>query len=357
MPHKRPGSPYWWISYTSASGERVRESSGSAERKEAAALEASRKLEAHQVTKWGATPSRTIDEVLLQYLKDTAKTKKTHDRDKASAAHLVDAWSGRLIHALGAAEFRDYKTTRRQVSVSQPKPAAEATIAKELMLLSAAIKHCNAEHGWDLPNPVAGRVPQPRKREPRWLTPDEARALIIEARKIPRAPHLADFVELGLATGMRRDEILRLEWRRVDFDRGLIRFGEDDQKKGVPGSIPMNDTARAVLIRRRAIVRASKVPESPWVFVNRFGERLGSVKNSFPIAAEAAGLQRVSPHTLRHTFASWLVQADVPLRKVSELCRHEDIRTTMRYAHLAPHSAASDVLAIDAMMSRHAKSL
>lgn len=348
MPHRRPGSPYWWISYTTPSGARARESAGTTDRKEAAALEASRKLEAHRVTKWGDTPSRTIDEILLQYLKDTP-AKKTHDRDRASAQHLVDAWSGRLIHSLEAGDVRAYKEIRRaaQDRRGRPKPAAEATIAKELLLLSAAVKHCNAEHGWNLPNPVAGRVPQPRKREPRWLSPDEAQALRNAARLVRRAPHLEDFIALGLATGMRRDEILRLEWRRVDFDRGLILFGEDDQKKGVPGSIPMNDTARAVLIRRRAVVRRSKTPASPWVFVNRFGDRLGAVKTSFKEAARLAGLKRVSPHTLRHTFASWLVQADVPLRKVCELCRHEDIRTTMRYAHLAPHSAAEDVKAID----------
>lgn len=349
MPYRRAGSPFWWISYTDHSGARTRESSGSTDRKEAAALEASRRLETHRVTKWGDTPSRTLDEVLLQYLKDTPK-KKTHDRDKASAHHLVEAWKGRLIHSLDAPDVRAYKDGRRAATDrrGKVKPAAEATIAKELLLLSAAIRHCNAEHGWNLPNPISGRVPQPRKREPRWLTREEAHALLKAARLVRRAPHLEDFISLGLATGMRRDEMLRLEWRRVDFDRGLILFGEDDQKKGVPGSIPMNDTARAVLIRRRAVIRR-KDPDSEWVFLNRFGNRLGAIKTSFREAVSMAGLKRVSPHTLRHTFASWLVQADVPLRKVCELCRHEDIRTTMRYSHLAPHSAADDVKAIDRM--------
>lgn len=341
MPYRRDDSPLWWISYPSASGARVRESSGTADRKEAAALEASRRLESHRVKKWGDTPSRTVDEVLLQHFKDTAKAKK-HERDKASAAHLVAAWSGRLIHSLDAPDVRAYKDARK----AEDKPPAEATIAKELMLLSAAIRHCNAEHGWNLPNPIKGRVPQPRKREPRWLTPDEYDSLMKHAKLVRRAPHLADFIELGISTGMRRDEMLKLEWSRVDFDRRLIRFGEDDQKKGVPGSIPMNDTAYKVLVRRRAVVKR-KTPDSEWVFVNRFGNRLGAVKTSFREAVKSAGLKRVTPHTLRHTFASWLVQADEPMRKVCELCRHEDIRTTMRYAHLAPHSAVESSKAID----------
>lgn len=277
----------------------------------------------------------------MQHLKNTAHEKK-HARDKACAAHLVAAWSGRLVHSLDAPDVRAYKEARR----AEDKPPADATIAKELMLLSAAIKDCNAEHGWDLPNPITGRVPQPRKREPRWLTPDEADALMKNARLVRRAPHLEDFIALGLATGMRRDEMLKLDWRRVDFERRIIRFGEDDQKKGVPGSIPMNDTAYAVLVRRRAVVKR-KTPDSPWVFVNRFGKRLAAVKTSFGEAARMAGLKRVTPHALRHTFASWLVQSDVPLRKVCELCRHEDIRTTMRYAHLAPHAASEDAKAID----------
>ena len=172
--------------------------------------------------------------------------------------------------------------------------------------------------------------------------------------RVKRAPHLVDFIELGLATGMRRDEMLRLDWNRVNLERRMIYFGEDDQKKGVPGSIPLNDSAIAVLTRRRAYCR-KKTPQSPWVFVNQFGDRLASVKTGFREAAK--GMRAVTPHTLRHTFASWLVQAGVPLRVVCELCRHEDIRTTMRYAHLAPHSAAAFIGAIDGVLSECAQNV
>jgi integrase len=72
------------------------------------------------------------------------------------------------------------------------------------------------------------------------------------------------------------------------------------------------------------------------------------VKKGFTLAVERAGLEDVHPHDLRRTFGSWLVQAGVDIRRVSELMRHSDIRITAKiYAHLAPGDLVAAVEALD----------
>lgn len=363
MPYRRPDSPIWWISFTNASGERTRESSGTQDREEAKALEGRKRAEVHRVARWGEPRPRTVDEVLLQYLRDTPD-KKSGERDLYSAQRLQGAWTGRSVHTLTADDITSYKAMRKAATDrrGRSKPATDGTIARELGLLSAAIDHCNAEHDWNLPNPTAGRIPQPRRRAPRWLSPSEANALLDAAMRVPRAPHLVDFIELGLLTGMRSDEMLALTWSRVDFAHQLVYFDRDDQKSEIPGSIPLSPGAIAVLTRRRAWIRSHPAternphrdPETAWVFPSMKvpGARVTEIKNSWAAACELAGVRRATPHTLRHTFASWLVQRGKPLRTVCELCRHADIRTTMRYAHLAPHSGADAVAVLDEVLSR-----
>ena len=345
MPYRRKNSTNWWISYADADGTRVRESAGTANRREATTLEATRRAEIHRVSKWNEPAAHSFDEVMLAYLKET-ESKKSHSRDLTSAKRLYEHFRGVSIQSIGAPEVTAYKSARTQDGV------AVATIGKELWLLSAAIRHMNAAYDWNLPNPVSGRVPQPKKKEMRWFTRDEAAALMRASSEGRAGDHMGDFVRLGLSTGMRTGEMLKLQWRRVDIARAMVRFDSGDQKKGVPGSIPLNQSAVAVLVSRLTY-RNRHHPGSPWVFPSPKveGQPILSVKVGFRYAVRRAGIPYASPHALRHTFASWLVQAGVPLREVCELCRHEDIRTTMRYAHLAPHTTAARLTVIDDVLS------
>lgn len=280
---------------------------------------------------------------MLAYLRDTT-AKKSHQRDLYSATNLTEHFGGKLLSDIGPEQIAEYKRARRAPAATNPaaKPAKDATIAKELLLLSAAVRHARSEWGWTIENPVSGRVPRMSKGQPKWLRPDEVEKLKAAVR---RSQHLADFIELGLVTGMRCEEMLSLEWSRVDFGGRLILFDADDQKSGVPGSIPLNNRAIAVL-RKREAYRRQYCNTSPWVFCTKSGERLQWIKRTFARAAARAGV-KASPHSLRHTFASRLVQAGVPLRDVADLCRHADIRTTMRYAHLAPENTRRAIEVLD----------
>ena len=109
--------------------------------------------------------------------------------------------------------------------------------------------------------------------------------------------------------------------------------------------MPLNAPARDAL-QRRAGYRAAICPTSPWVFT-KTGDPIASIKKSFATACRKAGVSDFTVHDLRHTCASWLVQAGVPLRTVGEILRHASISTTMRYAHLAPENARAGVEALE----------
>jgi len=345
----RPDSPYWWASFTDNRGRAARRSTGvrqdeDPDQVKAKAVRAQWILEA-ETERRDAPPTsgqgHRFDELMLLYLGQVSSAKRAGERDRFSAKQLYPRFSGRVLETLGVADARAYVAER---TAEGAKPG---TVNKEIGLMSAALNWARKELEWDVPNPFQGR----RQREPsgrdRWLTRDEGTRLLLAACEGGRAPHLADFIRLGLNTGLRPGEMLGLEWSRVDVVANLIYLGAEHQKNGKVGSVPLNQAARAA-IASRARFRAQHCSQSPWVFCTRRGARIASVKKGFTLAVERAGLEDVHPHDLRRTFGSWLVQAGVDIRRVSELMRHSDIRVTARvYAHLAPGDLVAAVEVLD----------
>lgn len=342
MPYKRKDSPIWWVSLIDSRGQRVRRPTGTTDRKEAEALEAKWKLEAYRQQNWDEAPARLFDELMLAYLRATRHVKRSADDDLSRCRRLREKFAGRDMRGLGPRDVREYIAGRTAQGV---RPA---TINRELALLSAAINYANREWEWQLPNPVTGRKLKEPDGRVRWLTRAEAVALLAAADASTRAPHLADFLRLALNTGMRRGELLRLEWRRVDLQRGLVFLEAEHTKTKRRRSVPLNAEARAALIRR-ARYRAEHCPDSPWVFCRRDGGRITEVKRSFAGACAKAGIADFRVHDLRHTCAAWLVSAGVPLSEVRDLLGHASVVMTERYAHLAPENVRAAVQRLEGL--------
>ncbi|WP_456374119.1 tyrosine-type recombinase/integrase [Thiolapillus sp.] len=334
--YRRTDSPWWWASYTGASGRRTRRSTGAADRKEAEAILAKWKLEAHRQRQWGEQPARTFDEVMLNYLQGPGVEKRSADRDRLSARHLYKTFTGRVMDALAPQDIRAYIIGRQADGV------APATINRELALLSTAINHARSELGWELPNPVRGRKLKVPEGRVRWITQEEAASLVEAARQIRQAPHIVDFIRLALHTGMRRGEILGLEWRRVDLQAGLIYLEAEHTKAKRRRSVPLNAVAMDAVMNR-AQFRATHCPDSQWVFCNKRGWRITDVKRSFATACRKAGIDDFRIHDMRHTCAAWLVSAGAPLSEVRDLLGHASVTMTERYAHLAPENVRAAV--------------
>ena len=193
--------------------------------------------------------------------------------------------------------------------------------------------------------------PKIDNRRVRFLIPAEAASLLAALKKRSFDAH--DLALLSLFTGLRRGECLALTWPDVDFENGLI-FVKDPKNKENRHAF-MTAEVRAMLTRRR-----EARPEAGRVFYSQWGGLLShAFSGPFRETVKALGLnegindprQIVVFHTLRHTFASWLVMKGKPLYTVSKLLGHRDIKITERYAHLAPEIKKAAVGKLEGFLS------
>ena len=146
-----------------------------------------------------------------------------------------------------------------------------------------------------------------------------------------------DLVLLGINTGMRQMELLTLTGEQIDLNKELITL---DNRSHVTKSkkirvIPINRRARIALENRNAEGKLFSFSQA--IVIHLFG-----------VYRKKSGIRsELTFHSLRHTFASWLVQCGVPILNVSKLLRHSDIRTTQIYAHVSNNELASSVMMLD----------
>lgn len=235
------------------------------------------------------------------------------------------------------ADVRSYVSVRCAAGVS------DSTVQRELRFFSAAINFVRLKHDrLDLPNPVGRLSIGAGEARVRWISRDQAADLVGAASLFARRPHLANFISLSLHTGCRKNELLTLEWSRVDFERAVLQLEAAHTKKGKRRVIPLNDAALDVLRAQHDWVRRH-ASRSQWVFATSSAGRLTTIQKGFRSACLRSGIDDFRVHDLRHTFASWLVMAGVSLYIVKDLLGHSSITVTERYAHLAPHMGRSAV--------------
>jgi integrase/recombinase XerD len=183
------------------------------------------------------------------------------------------------------------------------------------------------------------RVRRPPARLPGALGAADVGRLVDETPPGNRRP-LRDraLLELLYATGLRVSEVARLTWTELRLDEGFVTIVGKGGKERV---VPLGRRAREALAAYAEGERpklAGRRP-SPWVFVRPGGKPLSrqTIWKLVRNRARAAGVVRgVSPHTLRHTFATHLLGGGADLRVVQALLGHADIATTQIYTHVAP---------------------
>ena len=340
MPYKRQNSPFWWISYKQADGKYVRRSAGTEDYSAARAIEQKERSRAWREKELGVNPPRTFEEVMIEYLRHVSQHQRSFETTQYRVKALRAHFAGTVMNDLAGQDIREYSNKRLEGGASM------ATVNRELAALSAAINWCNIEREWQLPNPVKGRTLKESEGRVRWITRAETEALCRAARKQRNGEMLEDFVRLAVNTGCRREEMLGLEWRRVDLAGRLLILEGKHTKAGKRRSIPLNEGAYDAL-RNRLAYRSSHCPNSPWVFARRNGERAESIRAGFESACADAGISDFRIHDLRHTCAAWLVSAGVSLMEVRDLLGHSTIQMTERYAHLAPARVRNAVAVLD----------
>lgn len=193
-------------------------------------------------------------------------------------------------------------------------------------------------------SPCAGVIPfKIHTLRERYLSPDEARRLMRELERSARPEALA--IRLLLLTGARKSEILNARWEYVNTEQHLLTVPLS--KSGRPRHIPLSDAAVELI---RSIPRN---PDCPWLFPGHApGKALSDIYVFWNRLRKKLDLADVRIHDLRHTFASFLVNAGHSLYEVQKLLGHSDPRTTMRYAHLGQASLVAAAQTVSAYLAR-----
>lgn len=182
-----------------------------------------------------------------------------------------------------------------------------------------------------------------------YLTEAQARRLIAES-----IAHLQPLLIFLLSTGARLGEALALDWREVDLQARRVVFL--DTKNGETRGVPLNAAALTALANLKHRTGRVFLSDKKRPYALRDDGRGGQIKRGWREACIRAGLWRwegqgekqrqvptVTPHILRHTFASWLVMKGAPLRTVAELLGHKTLAMVQRYSHLSPEHLADAV--------------
>ena len=250
------------------------------------------------------------------------------------------------------------------VASRKTEQVAHWTIKHELQTLRSSIKlaqelgyKVNSEINWP------SKELKTKKGRLRFLTQDEEQQLLKELDPnrhdkgmVPPSERTSeiqkqmqdnfDLVIALLDTGMRYDEMAKLPWSSVDMEAGSIRIYRN--KVNLADTLYMTDRLKKIMSSRHE----NRSEKSRYVFEDKDGNPRGYVYQGINKAVDRSGVNnpdvvaekggKVTIHTLRHTFATRLVQNGVSLAKVSKLLGHASITTTEIYAHLAPNEASEE---------------
>ncbi len=239
-------------------------------------------------------------------------------------------------------------TTPRQVRpidlrefVYQLKAAGRApsSIRRKISALRAYFGYLQAEAIVETDPSELLEGPKTGRRLPTVLTPAEVDALLAAPQgDAPLALRDRAMLELMYATGVRISELVRLRTRDLDLDERLLRvYGKGSKERIVPFGSPAGAALARYLAKARPRLAAAKPQSEGALFLGRRGRPL-TRKAAWDIVRRQvlrAGLGgRVTPHTLRHTFATHLLQGGADIAAVQEMLGHADIATTQIYTHL-----------------------
>jgi integrase/recombinase XerD len=215
---------------------------------------------------------------------------------------------------------------------------APATLQRKIACLRSFYRHLRRDQILDRDPTAELRAPRSRARLPRVLSRDEVAQLLDQPRgSSPAALRDRALLETMYACGLRASEAIALRLSELDLETGLLRArGKGSKERIVPIGTEAIASLRAYLENGRP--RLVGLREETRVFVNLRGGAL-SRQGLYKIVqghARTAGLERrMSPHTLRHTFATHLLAGGCDLRSLQEMLGHADIGTTQIYTHLS----------------------
>lgn len=293
-------------------------------------------------------------EILFSEVWDKYKAQAIADRgEKAiyNESGLYNNWIEPDLANIPMREVSPFHLEKIKSKMSK-KGRAPRSIEYVLAIIRQVFNHAKRTDLFAGDNPVSKvKIPRTDNRRVRFLTHDEADTLLTELMKKSKQVH--DMALLSLHTGMRAGEIFSLTWGCVDLEAGIIHLRPEDTKNKTGRPVFMTQAVKDML----AEIMPGDAGMDDLVFPGRNGVKIVQISQSFKKEADRLfneGVddtrQRVTFHTLRHTYASWLVMEGVDLYRVKELLGHKDLTMTQRYSHLAPDSLRGAVNILEAAL-------
>ena len=266
--------------------------------------------------------------------------------EKGSAQNSVSAYERDLQQFIIFGNFTEAADITKPAIESflqdlHSRQFAPKTIARKLSVIKEFCKFLYSEKVIS-DNPAQNILtPKQEKPLPKFLTVDEINNLIETAASSDdyRIQRIAVMIELMYATGMRVSELVTLPITAVNFDKGQVTiFGKGSKERIVPMAKRAGDTLQKYAELRQEFIK--KNSHSNYLFpsltaVDGHLTRDAFYKDLKKLAAECGIYpSRISPHVLRHSFATHLLNNDADLRSVQKMLGHENITTTEIYTHI-----------------------
>ncbi len=228
---------------------------------------------------------------------------------------------------------------RKYVSALHESGYAKSSVSRRLASMRSYFKFCQRE-GLCETNPAKPlRNPRRERKLPHFLTGSEiGKLLSAPSKKEPLGLRDRAILETLYSAGLRVSELIGVNLDDLDFEDGLVRVrGKGKRERLAPlGSFAMK--ALRSWLKNRTPARGLSKEEAAAVFLNKFGKRLTtrSVARMLEKYLKVTGLDlRTSPHTLRHSFATHLLDRGADIRSVQELLGHKSLVTTQIYTHVS----------------------
>ena len=265
--------------------------------------------------------------------------------ERGLADNTLDSYNRDLNQFLGFLEkerVKDLHEATRNIIMAymlflQKRGRATATVSRRLAALKS-FYHFLLREKYIEKDPTANlESPKIEKKLPRILTVNEVEVLLTQPEGVkPAGMRDKAMLELLYATGIRVTELVSLDTPHINLDMGYIRcFGKGSKERIVPVGSFARKCVNEYLAKGR--VKLVKNYSEQALFVNQHGRRLtrqGFWKIIKKYARWAGIAKEITPHTLRHSFATHLLENGADLRSVQEMLGHADITTTQIYTHL-----------------------
>lgn len=296
---KRKMKPNYYVRFIDNDGKQKERSTGTPKLIEAQeVLEGFLREQRAYETGVALHPSKmTIAQALLDYA-HYKNDGKNAERFGYAMKHLLGFFQSKALDQINRESLKAYETNSDRSS---------GTVRRELGCLRAAVNHAVS---MNRVLPMAKIIlPKGGNPKTRWLNRNELARLLQAAGKNFRARFpLRMFILIGFYTGARREAIMELEWSQINFKTNTINFEKPslEQNNKRRAYIPIPKKLRPHLLRRYKISR----DKSNYVFHQKKApyKQIKSIVKGFRMACRVAGLKDVTPHTLRHTRVSLLVQ-------------------------------------------------